>query len=198
MQFGGTLHRLLHAIVDADPRHGPVHMAKIDLSDAYMGIWLRLQDLPKLAFVIPPHPSDPEPLIGFHLSLPMGFVESAPFFSASTETAADLINNSWPMANLAPAHMLERFTRAPEPAHSASAHSHSPLPEASTREALAYIDVFVDDFLTLRQDSPTALRQALQQAPPRRSARHGGTYFTPWTFSFGPTTPKIGTARPPI
>jgi hypothetical protein len=36
MQFGGALHRLLHAIVDADPAHGPVHMAKVDLSDAYM------------------------------------------------------------------------------------------------------------------------------------------------------------------
>jgi hypothetical protein len=31
MQFGGALHRLLHTIVDADPRHGPVKMAKVDL-----------------------------------------------------------------------------------------------------------------------------------------------------------------------
>jgi hypothetical protein len=161
MQFDGAFHRLLHVIVDVNPRQGLVHMAKIDLSDAYMRIWLRLQDLPKLAFVIPPHPSDPEPLIGFHLSLPMGFVESAPFFCASTEIAADLINNSWPLAKLAPAHPLERFTQLPEPAHSAPANS--PLPEASPREALAYIDILVDDFLALRQGSP----------------RHGGTYFTP-------------------
>jgi hypothetical protein len=113
MQFGGALHRLLHAIVDADPRHGPVHMAKVDLSDAYMRIWLDIADLPKLAFVVPPHPSDPEPLIGFHLSLPMGYIESAPFFCASTETAADLINHSWGLADLAPAHPLERFTTDP-------------------------------------------------------------------------------------
>jgi hypothetical protein len=56
MQFGGALHRLLHAIVHADPRHGAVHMAKVDLSDAYMPMWLRLGNLTKLAFVIPPPP----------------------------------------------------------------------------------------------------------------------------------------------
>ncbi len=70
MQFGGALHRLLHAIVDADPGHGPVHMAKIDLSDAYMRIWLSLDDLPKLAFVVPPHPSDTEPVSHSHLTPP--------------------------------------------------------------------------------------------------------------------------------
>ena len=153
MQFGGALHRLLHAIVDADPLHGPVHMAKVDLSDAYMRIRLNLADLPKLAFVVPPHPSDPEPIIGFHLSLPMGFIESAPFFCASTETAADLINHSWGLADLAPAHPLEQFTSPPHPT------PHRPT-DGATRAALAYIDVFVDDFLALRQGTPAQLRQA--------------------------------------
>jgi hypothetical protein len=77
MQFRGALHRLLHAIVDADPAHGLVQMAKVDLSDAYMRIWLNLKDLTKLAFMIPPHCTNPEPLIGFHLALPMDFVKLA-------------------------------------------------------------------------------------------------------------------------
>jgi hypothetical protein len=34
MQFGGTLHRLLHAIIDANPSRRPMYMAKIDLADA--------------------------------------------------------------------------------------------------------------------------------------------------------------------
>jgi hypothetical protein len=85
MQFaGGGLHRLLHAIVDANPGHGSAHMAKGDLSNAYMRIWLRIAAPPKLAFVVPPHPIDPKPLIGFHLSLPMGFVKSAPYYRFST------------------------------------------------------------------------------------------------------------------
>lgn len=52
-EFGCALHHLLHAIVDVDLRHGQVHMAKIDLANAYMCTWLRLQDLPKLAFYHP-------------------------------------------------------------------------------------------------------------------------------------------------
>jgi hypothetical protein len=55
MQFGGALHRLLYAIVDADPSHGLVHMAKVDLLGAYMRVRLLLADLPQLAFVVPPH-----------------------------------------------------------------------------------------------------------------------------------------------
>jgi hypothetical protein len=50
MQFGGALHQLLHAIVDAGAGRVPFYMAKVDLSNAYMPIWLSLSNLPKLAF----------------------------------------------------------------------------------------------------------------------------------------------------
>jgi hypothetical protein len=130
-------------------------MAKIDLSDAYMHIWLAIADLPKLAFIIPPHASDPEPLIGFHLLLPMGYIESAPFFCALTETVADLINHSWALAGLAPVHPLEQFTRPPEPTP-----PDPTLLPTPTRDPLAYIDVFVNDFLALRQGTLGQLPQA--------------------------------------
>jgi hypothetical protein len=88
MQFGSALHHLLlYVIVDADPGQGPIHKAKIDLFDAYVRIRLQLADLPKLAFIVPPHPGNLEPIIGFHLLLPMRFFESAPYFCASMETA---------------------------------------------------------------------------------------------------------------
>ena len=35
MQFGRTLQRLLQRIGDADPKHGPVHMIKVDISDGF-------------------------------------------------------------------------------------------------------------------------------------------------------------------
>jgi hypothetical protein len=155
MQFGGALHRLLHAIVNADPSHGPVHMAKVDLSDAYMRVRLLIADLPRLAFVVPPHSSSPEPMIGSHLSLPMGYIESAPFSCSATETAADLINNSWGVATLVPPHPLEAFTTAP-----VGSHNPGRLPGSHTRDALAYIDVFIHDFLALRQGTPRDLTQA--------------------------------------
>ena len=53
-------------------------MSKIDLSNAYMRFWIRPEDLPCLAFVVPPHPSDHNTLVGFHLSLSMGYFDSAP------------------------------------------------------------------------------------------------------------------------
>ena len=94
IQFGAAGYRLLHQIVHADPAGGTVFMAKTDLSDAYMRVWIRLEDVAKLAFVVPPLPGDTEPLIGFHLSLPIGYVESAPFFCIVTETIADLVNEN--------------------------------------------------------------------------------------------------------
>eukprot|EP00957_Ditylum_brightwellii_P002143 164882-Ditylum_brightwellii.AAC.1 len=79
----------------ADPAYGPVFMSKVDLADAYMQVWIRLEDVPQLAFIVPRHKGDPEPLVGFHLSVPMGYIESAPFFCSTTETVADLANPSW-------------------------------------------------------------------------------------------------------
>ena len=111
MQFGPTAFRLLHEIVRADPALGPVAMAKVDIRDAYMRVRIRLADIPKLAFVIPPVPGDAEPLIGFHLFLPMGYVESCPFFCIFPENITDLAN-AWEGNALQP-HKLENLANTP-------------------------------------------------------------------------------------
>ena len=94
-------------------------MSKTDLADAYMRVWVKIDDVPKLAFAIPPAPGDQEQLIGFHLSLSMGYIESAPFFCAASETAADFANHSKQrttphkletLANIKPAKTDEAFT----------------------------------------------------------------------------------------
>ena len=69
-------------------------MSKTDLTDAYMRVWVKIDDVPKLAFAIPLTPGDQEQLIGFHLSLPMGYIESTPFFCAVSKTVADFANHS--------------------------------------------------------------------------------------------------------
>ena len=97
----------------ADPAFGPVFMSKVDMSDAYMRVWIRPEDVPKLAFVVPPHADDAEPLIGFHLSLPMGYVELAHYFCVTTETVADLVNGDWAAANTAPPHPLDSDAESP-------------------------------------------------------------------------------------
>ena len=55
-------------------------MSNIDFLGAYARVYIWLDDLPWLAFVPPPHPSNHETLIGFHLSLPIGYVDSETYF----------------------------------------------------------------------------------------------------------------------
>ena len=47
-------------------------MSKTDLSDAYMRVWIRIKDVPKLAFIIPLPPNDLDVLVGFSPQLPHG------------------------------------------------------------------------------------------------------------------------------
>jgi hypothetical protein len=91
MQFGRTLHRLLWAIVHADPAHGPVYMFKLDIADGFYRLWVRPDDVPKLGVAYPTREGEPLE-VAFPLALPMGWVESPPNFCAVTETVTDLAN----------------------------------------------------------------------------------------------------------
>ena len=75
---------MLHKIVHDNLALGPVYMAKSDLSDAYMRVWLSLKHVPKVTFVVPSVPGEIDVLIGFHLSLPIGFVDSCQYFCVVT------------------------------------------------------------------------------------------------------------------
>ena len=91
MQFGRALQRVLAKIVHADPRFGPVHLAKIDIADGFYRVWLQWADIPKLGVALPTAPGKLA-LVAFPLALPMGWVESPPYFTSLTETACDLAN----------------------------------------------------------------------------------------------------------
>ena len=91
MQFGRALERTLHKIYHANPRFGPVFMGKVDIADGFYRLWLEALSLPALGVVFPHLPGE-EPLVAFPLALPMGWVESPPYFCAFTETAADIAN----------------------------------------------------------------------------------------------------------
>ena len=110
MQFGRALQRLLSRILHADPRFGPIYISKIDIADGFYRIWLLPRDIPKLGVLFPTAPGA-VPLIGFPLTLPMGWVESPPFFSAATETVADLANSRFSSPLCPPPHRLEPLLR---------------------------------------------------------------------------------------
>ncbi|KAI2499709.1 hypothetical protein MHU86_14790 [Fragilaria crotonensis] len=159
MQFGRALQRIIQTVVESDPRYGPVYLAKIDIADGFYRVWVNVRDIPKLGVVLPTSPGSPQ-LVAFPLALPMGWVESPPYFCALTETACDLSNNR--LRNRSPAerlhstmHRLEAVAATPpanivedrttwQPRRDTHRRPRAQLPVAS-------VDVYVDDFLLMAQ-----------------------------------------------
>ena len=93
MQFGHALQRILQCMYDADPRHGPIYMMKVDIADGFYHVGLAPEDVPSLGVCLPPGP-DGKTLVASPLVLPMGWVESPPHFCAVMEIVADLSNTA--------------------------------------------------------------------------------------------------------
>ena len=74
MRFGKALYRVIDSILNAPPKLGPTFLNKVYLADAYMRTWVRLEDIPSVAFLVPKAILDEEQLVRFHLSIPMGYV----------------------------------------------------------------------------------------------------------------------------
>ena len=109
---------LLH---HANPSHGPVYMAKYDLSDGFYRMFLDPSDALKLSVLMPRYDGEPQ-LVAVPLSTTMGWVSSPPTFCAASETTADLANASLYKRTLPP-HRLEGIASqhdcwaSPPPAH---------------------------------------------------------------------------------
>ena len=116
MHFGGTLRRIIQRVLLADPRLDPVYLGKVDLSDAYMQLWVRLEDTPSVSFLVPRNKPTDKQLVGFHLCLPIGLVEITPFLCISTETITDMANVAMGDRHHTPSHPLKNLsdTQAPE------------------------------------------------------------------------------------
>ena len=168
MQFGRALQRILAKIVHADPRYGPVYMSKIDISDGFYRVWLQHSDIPKLGVALPSTSPGEEPLVAFPLALPMGWVESPPYFTALTETACDLANDALRTRPTTPPphsalHRLEKVATTPPPEAIAKGKGEASRSTRSRehrrgRPPVAAVDVYVDDFLLLAQTQPRTQR----------------------------------------
>ena len=53
-------------------------MRKVDLVGAYMSVWLKLIYVPTVDLLVPRENENDPQLVGFHLSILMGYVESTP------------------------------------------------------------------------------------------------------------------------
>ena len=166
MQFGHALDHILGEIILANPDDGPVQLMKVDLSDGFYRIDLCVDNIPKLGVLFPTAPGEPK-LIAFPLVLPMGWKNSPPIFFTATETIADLANTKIASStdSDAPNHALDDLAASilsPTPAHAlptlisgkilslqVPVKRDPSLP--SLPSPLAYIDVFVDDFIACVQ-----------------------------------------------
>ena len=169
MQFGYALDRILRQILLANPELGPVKLIKIDISDGFYRIGLRIEDIPKLGVIFPTRDGE-EPLIALPLVLPMGWTNSPPIFSSATETAADLANFNLRNHNPTERHPLDleasNVKLEPHPPAQIQQHpikineQRDPSLPSPTQSA-AYVDVFVDDFIALCQ-GPEAEQQRVR------------------------------------
>ena len=158
MQFGRALQRVMTNIVHADPRYGPCKLAKIDIADGFYRMWVRIADIVKLGVILPCSHGGPS-LVAFPLVLPMGWVESPPYFTVITETACDLANAAVRTGLPAAPHRLETLAAESRPenaqerpypsdwAAQQASFDHQSMPTAP----LAVADVYVDDFLLAAQ-----------------------------------------------
>jgi len=163
MQFGRALLRVLQRIVYANPEHGPVFLAKLDLADGYYRIPLAPHAAQQLAVILPPDDQSGN-LVGIPLSLPMGWSQSPPYFCCFTETCADIANATIAAHSDLPPHRVEaqiapRLKSVP----CGILPPYQPWQAAPPSTPLAHVDVYIDDFLLTAQRSQTqnTLRAAL-------------------------------------
>ena len=179
IQFGRALQRVLAKIVHADPRYGPVQLSKIDIADRFYRIWLQWADIPKLGVALPTSPKQP-PLITFPLALPMGWVESPPYFTTFSETACDLANLSLGASDMPTGyravHRLEAVANTPPPKGIAENNKKGEATRVThhgqrqSRPPTAAVDVYVDDFSIDGSDTPPPTTRAPRRPPFHRSS----------------------------
>ena len=139
-------------------------LGKIDIADGFNRVWVQIFEIPKLGVALPMAPGR-LPLVAFPFALPMGWVESPPYFTTLTERSCNLANDT-----LREGRVSSQVHRLEDIAANASA---GPVPHVLPRRwatsqaafgprlrrpPLGAVDVYVDDFLLLAQTQPTVTK----------------------------------------
>jgi hypothetical protein len=114
---------------------------------------------PGLAVILPKEPHEDQ-LVAIPLVLPMGWVESPPFFCIATKTATDL-GNARKHRITAPAHRLETIADTPPETMELSPDCPAAtLPQTfqPVKQPISNFDVYMDDFIALGQGNPQRLK----------------------------------------
>ena len=95
MYFSGTIQHILHCILTENPTLGSVYLRKVYLEDVCIYLWFHLEDLPSVELLLPKWNTYGLQLVGLHISLPMGFINSAPLFCMETETVSEFSHHGY-------------------------------------------------------------------------------------------------------
>ena len=171
MQYIQALDRLLQETVFADPAQGHVYMLKADVYGGFYQICLRPADDPKRGLIFPVD-DDAKPLVAIFLILLMGWKNSPNLFCTATETVSELANQS---LRAHPPSRLHKLNEGVAAVFSAAAPTLDPTGVPLSRDPLlllltnsqllAYVDVFIDDFLGLAQGPTHRCRHAPHPLP---------------------------------
>ena len=121
-------------------------------------------------FLVPKATPGEEQLVGFHLSIPMGYVEYSAFFCATTKTVKDRTLDTLSMRHTAPPHHLKDLadTKPPQTSEEEAtatrdANSNWEALSPHTRAtALSHVEVYLHDFIGITQGGPTERRQMMR------------------------------------
>lgn len=187
MQFGRALERILFDVRHANPKFGPVRLAKHDLKDGFYRMFFEPQGCLRLAVVLPRYEGE-EQLIAIPLACTMGWTQSPPTFSTMSETTCDIANMAIrkgdkpesmhrlePMAatmdDLSPSMkprpipddelQANKTLQSVPGVHRLSTHEAPQAPPSNMPFArpVGTTDVFVDDFIQLAQGGTKRMRR---------------------------------------
>ena len=116
-----------------------------------------MEDVPSITFLIPKKTPSDTHLVGFHLYLHMGYLDSDPYFFMARETVANLENE-------AIAQRDEAETRAADDSGAPEAQADvrwEHLPAEQRSSATANVNVYLDDFIYFVQGGPRERQQML-------------------------------------
>ena len=132
------------------------YILKADVSDGFYPIGIRPEDAPKLGLILPSG-ADEDPIMAIPFILPMFWKKSPPLLCMAMETVADIVNEALRSHQSSRPHKLDKRAEAVAP---------PPAPPLAKKNAqlicdpylwrtnvkiLAYVEVFVDNFLGLAQ-----------------------------------------------
>eukprot|EP00956_Cyclotella_meneghiniana_P024898 scaffold50779_cov23-Cyclotella_meneghiniana.AAC.1 len=139
-QLGHSLERIIHAFAEA-PEDAKIFMAKFDIKDGFWRLNAKQGYEWNFAYVLPQREGEPTKLV-VPLSLQMGWVESPPYFCAASETARDVAAQytELPVGTQKDNKFIE---------YAMGSEAVQNLPEHDESDLRYFIDVYVDDFLSL-------------------------------------------------